>query len=465
MEKDLPKSHCAFSLKRLFEIEPNNSNKKRKTPISLSKSRNHSNSSSQQSQLDIKPEPLPDDPPLNIIKNDDCESKAEQIKTEESIYFKKEKLESKYEQLLCNVKDEPQINEIISLEMNMDTQESITNTHNSSYTEQKLEEYACPICNEDITNVKSSYFRQKHVEDCMLIESKPQEDEELEFDDCVFCGKNLTHFNSKRRQVHINTCLDVVDDLEKQHQESMFAGQHVPFLSTLDICPVCHEFEPFENRTLKQKIVHIKQCAKRNQLAVPQLLKKFQWIGWGHVPIPAVVSTIPENLPYPSPLPSKTSGHQLVAYVHDNDMLDDDFSRKVIIHASRVPETNQRQDDKLDEELQTALAISKSLKQTKRKQRITKLDERDWNAANIWSSEDSRLNAMAKLDELLFPKSELDEYRQAQREKSTGQLRPSCIPSHTQFFWDLTNNSQSNWHEPLIFTSLFIQDLYNHKKA
>lgn len=465
MEKDLPKSHCAFSLKRLFETEPNKFNKKRKTPISLSKSRNHSNSSSQQSQLDIKPEPLLDDSPLNMIENDGCESKKEQVKTEEIIHFKKERLEAKEEQLLCNVKDEPDINE---LEMNMDTQESITNTHNSSYNEQKLEEYACPICNKDITNVKSSYFRQKHVEDCMLIESKPQEDEELEFNDCVFCGKNLIHFSSKRRQVHIDTCLDVADDLEKQHQESMFAGQHVPFLSTLDLCPVCHEFGPFENRTLKQKIVHIKQCAKRNQLSVPQLLKKFQWIGWGHIPMSAVVSTIPEKLPSPSPspsLPPKTSEHQLVAYVHDNDMLDDDFSRKVIIHASRVPETNQRQDDKLDEELQTALAISKSLKHTKRKQRITRSDERDWNAANIWSSEDSRLNAMTKLDEILFPKSELDIYRQAQREKSNGQLGPSCIPSHTQFFWDLTNNSQSNWHEPLIFTSLFIQDLDNHKNA
>ncbi|KAG2211796.1 hypothetical protein INT46_007980 [Mucor plumbeus] len=468
MEKDMPKSHCAFSLKRLLEIEPKISNKKRKTPISLSKSRNQSNSSSQQSQLDIKPEPLFDDSPLNIIKNDDCEPKTEQVKTDESIYFEKEKLEAKNEQLLCNIKDEPEINEIIPLEMNMDAQGSINNPHNSSYNEQKLEEYACPICNEDITNIKSSYFRQKHVEDCILIENKPQEDEELEFDDCVFCGKNLIHFNSKRRQIHINTCLDVADDLKKQHQESMFAGQHVPFLSTLDLCPVCHEFGPFESRALKQKIIHIKQCAKKNQLSVPQLLKKFQWIGWGHVPMPTVVSTIPGNLPSPSPLPSlpqKTLEHQLVAYTHDNDMLDDDFSRKVIIHASRVPETNQRQDDKLDEELQTALAISKSLKQTKRKQHITRLDERDWNAANIWSSEDSKLNAMTKLDEILFPKSELDIYRQAQREKSNGQLRPSCIPSHTHFFWDLTNNSQSNWHEPLIFTALFIQDLYNHKNA
>ncbi|EPB81810.1 hypothetical protein HMPREF1544_11466 [Mucor circinelloides 1006PhL] len=467
MENDPPKSHCSLSLKRLFDSDPNYPSKKRKTAISLSKSRNRSNPSSQQSLLDVKLEPLSQEPPVNITKLEDCEVKDENIKFEEPCCLLEAKLECKSEQLLCDIKSDIIDKEATPPQFDTNPQETAHNQHqscNSASKENSLEEYACPICNEDLTFVKSSYLRQKHVEECISVESAPRIEQELEFDDCVFCGKNLMHFNSTRRQVHINRCLDTADELEKQHQESMFAGQHVPFLSRLELCPVCHEFDPFNHRTLKQKIVHIKQCARRNQLCIPQLLKKFQWIGWGHAPVPVTTETAPtfvENTPTrTSPLPPKIPELQLAAYIHDMHEEDDDFSNQAIIHASRVPEVNQRQQDKLDDELQTALAVSKSLQQSKRKQRITKLNERDWNAANIWSSEDSKLNAMARLDEILFSKSKVDDYRQAQREKSNGQLGPSCfIPIHAPFFWDLTNNNQSNWNDPLVFTSLFIQRL------
>ncbi|KAF1800200.1 hypothetical protein FB192DRAFT_1390531 [Mucor lusitanicus] len=474
MENGPPtQSHCSLSLKRLLDADPNYPSKKRKKPISLSKSRNRSNPSSQQLLLDIKPEPLSQQPPLNAfkpeplsqqppldtIKPEDCTIKDEKIKLEEYDYLEKPKLECKNEPLLCDIIKEE---DIIPPEIDTSTYNSPPQSSSSTSKENNLEEYACPICNESLTSVKSSYLRQQHVERCIYIESIPKLDQELEFNDCVFCGKNLTHFKSNSRQVHINRCLDAADELEKQHQESMFAGQHVPFLSTLELCPVCHEFDPFQNRMLKQKIVHIKQCARRNQLSIPQLLKKLQWIGWGHTPVPTTTTTTPvENTP--PPLPLKIPQHQLAAYIiPDIHEEHDDFSNQVIIHASRVPEGNQRREDKLDDELQTALAISKSLQQSKRKQRITKLDERDWNAANIWSSEDSKTNAMTRLDDIMFSQTPADDYRQAQREASNGQLGPSrIIPTHAPFFWDLTNNRQSNWHDPLIFTSLFIRRLKN----
>ncbi|KAI8643834.1 hypothetical protein BD408DRAFT_341623 [Parasitella parasitica] len=437
MEKVPPKTQRTFSLKRLFDLDPNNTSKRGKTAISLSKSRDQSNSSSQQSQFEIKPEPAYEETaPPTIAKKNECNFKSEIAKLEECKDFKSVKIEPECEQWPCNVK----------LQDSHQTQ-----TQYSPQNHPKLDEYACPICSQDLSHVRSSYVRQKHVEDY------------LEFDDCVFCGKNLTHFNSERRQIHINICLDEADYLEKQNQESMFAGQHVPFLSTLDLCPVCHEFGPFNNRTLKQKIIHIKQCARRNQLSVPQLLKKFQWIGWGHAPVPSVAtsSTIPDKTL--SRLPLKIPEHQLVACIHDSHGEDDnenDFSDKVIVHVTRISETNQRQQDKLDEELQTALAVSKSLQQTKRNQGAIKLNKRDWDAANIWSSEDSKLNSMTKLDEILFPVSELDAYRQAQREKSNGQLGPSrFIPSYPQFYWNLTSTYQSIGDNSAIFTSLFIQNL------
>lgn len=462
MENDPPSQpHCSLSLKRLFDSDPDYPSKKRKKPLSLSKSRNRSNPSSQQLLLDIKPEPLSQEPPVNTIKPEDCIIKDEKVKLEESCCLEKPKFECKSEQLLCDMKEEKKD---IPQELDMSTQNSVPQGSSTPSNEKNLEEYACPICNEDLTCVKSSYLRQKHVEECLSMDSAPKLEQELEFDDCVFCGKNLTHFNSNRRQVHINRCLDTADELEKQHQESMFAGQHIPFLSTLDLCPVCHEFDPFQNRTLKQKIVHIKQCARRNQLSIPQLLKKLQWIGWGHTPVPATTTSPAESAPSSSsPLPPNIPQHQLTAYIHDMHEQDDDFSNQVIIHASRAPKVNQRQEDKLDDELQIALAISKSMQQSKRKQRIARLNERDWNAANIWSWEDSKANAMARLDDILFSQSQVDEYRQAQREASNGQLGPSCLipPAHTPSFWDLTNNRQSNWSDPLVFTSLFIKRLKN----
>ncbi|KAL9544807.1 hypothetical protein MBANPS3_007439 [Mucor bainieri] len=455
MENDPPpQSQCSLSLKRLFDSDPNYPSKKRKTPLSLSRSRNRSNPSSQQPLLDIKPEPLSQEPPVNVIKPEDCTTKDEKFKSEEFGCPEKAKSECKSESLLCNVIKEE---EIIPSELDTSTCNDYPQGSSSTSNENSLEDYACPICNENLTSVKSSYLRQKHVEECIAIESTPKVEQELEFDDCVFCGKNLMHFNSTRRQVHINRCLDTADELEKQHQESMFAGQHVPFLSTLDLCPVCHEFDPFENRTLKQKIVHIKQCARRNQLSIPQLLKKLQWIGWGHTPVPAAIATttLVEKASAPSssssssssssPFPPEIPQHQLAAYIPDLHEENDDFSNQVIIHASRAPEVNQRREDKLDDELQTALAISKSLQQAKRKQRITKLNERDWNAANIWSSEDSKTNAMTRLDDILFSQTQADDYRQAQREASNGQLGPSrIIPTHASFFWDLTSNPRLN---------------------
>ncbi|KAK4521325.1 uncharacterized protein ATC70_011940 [Mucor velutinosus] len=464
MENDPPpQSHCSLSLKRLFASDPNYPSKKRKTPLSLSRSGNRSNPASQQLLLDIKPEPLSQELPVNTIKPEDCIAKDEKVKSEKACCLEKPKLECGNEPLLCDIiKDE----ETIPPELGISTQNGNPQDSSSTSKENSLDDYACPICSENLTSVKSSYLRQQHVEECISIESTPQLEQELEFDDCVFCGKNLTHFNSTRRQVHINRCLDAADELEKQHQKSMFAGQHVPFLSTLELCPVCHEVDPFENRTLKQKIVHVKQCARQNQMSLPQLLKKLQWIGWGHMPVPATTATattpVENASSASSPLPPKIPEHQLTAYIHDMHEEDEDFSNQVIIHASRVPEVNQRREDKLDDELQTALAISKSLQQSKRKLRITKLNERDWNAANIWSSEESRMNAMTRLDDMLFSQTQVDDYRQAQREASSVQLGPSrIIPTHTPFFWDLTSNRQSNWNDALIFTSLFIQRLKN----
>ncbi|KAI7897718.1 uncharacterized protein BX663DRAFT_527313 [Cokeromyces recurvatus] len=434
MSKDSYSSNN-FSLKRLLDEQTNSTNKRKKASISLSKSRPISPSSviTVKQEIKIKTEKVKADTIDDYI-----------IKKEEEI-----KLESKDDLLndikLETVKDETDIFDQIKLEEELDT-----------FIE-KENKYACPICDKDLTLVKSSYFRQQHIDEC--ISNTQNVKEKLEFDICIFCGKDLTHLDSlTRRQVHLNRCLDesMVPEQEQQQQQQqteIFAGQDMPLLVTLEICPIC--YESFMQRGLRQKIVHLKQCAKQNQITVPELLKRIQYPNEGNVS---------KTNEMTAPTPQRTQ-YQLVAtgYDLDDDFDDDndDFSRKVIIHKQSVSPMSQKKQDKEDEAFQTALALSRSLHEERRqKQRLLKrrqkmTDERDWNAANIWSAEESYLKAMDKLDKILFP-SNMDHYKQVQRERSIGLLGPSRINhSNNNFFWHIASNKESNWDDPLVFMSLF----------
>jgi transposase-like protein len=501
--------------------------KKRKTIISLSKSRSNTCSqSSQQSQqsatdletLSIKTKDsvcrIGDNENINIKKDipytsiaekqhaskqqgpqtcvnqqdvnlplvEDELIKEESIKEEIGVFIKKEQMnEELYD--MPTIKDMPMKEEVkneidgILTEEDVSTKEKLKRdiTINNAPTDlhlskdgtslSRLQEYTCPICDQDLTHVKSSYMRQNHVESCILNQPISSEEQELEFDSCVFCGKDLSRFKPNQRQYHLNNCLDDAQQIEEaeaaavaREKEEMFAGQRVPFLSTLDICPVCHEFDPFTGRTLKQKMKHIKQCAKQNRLSLDQLLKKFRWIGWGHVPVAASSS---DPLPNDVPIPVNIPDHQLVAYVqdlYDDEDDDGDFTQNIIIHKKRTVQSTTKE-DKDDEELQTALALSRSVQQcqVKRKQRLRLSDERDWNAANIWCMEESRLKAVTKLDELLFsgqvqPQTQIEE-------TLLGPSRLHIPSANDQFYWNLTSNKDSNWDNPSTFVSLFIYDL------
>ncbi|KAI8048346.1 uncharacterized protein B0P05DRAFT_564559 [Gilbertella persicaria] len=387
-----------FSLKRIFEDEDKPISLSKKRSISLSKTRSHTSS-----PIDIKTD--------QTLQKDVStqETKLECTPTQEI------KLESTDIQLTLEQKEFEQ-------------------------------EYHCPICTHDLTCLKSSYLRQKHIDQCI---SQTETKEHLEFDDCAFCGKNLRHFTLARRELHINHCLDKA---MPQTKDGTFAGQPVPFLSTLEICPVCHDTMPFKDHTLKQKLRHTKQCVKHHQLSLHDLLQKLKWIGWGHIPIKNHTSSAHQP-PSPPSIPTLPQ-HQTVAYIHDNT--EDDFSQQVIISKTNLAFKNTKQEDKHDEELQTALAISRSLKQQKRFRVVDK------NAANIWSMEESRSNAIQKLQALLFPSEQetLLHYIQAQREQSIEKLAPTRLGCcQDRFYWHLASLSTAQTRS----FALFMQHLDNKK--
>jgi hypothetical protein len=331
---------------------------------------------------------------------------------------------------------------------------------------QGLGEYSCPMCDLNLTGVKSSYLRQQHVEKCMLsmTETTKVNEEKIEFSECVFCGKNLSHFKYSQKQVHLNSCLDN----EKELEVTEFAGQPISFLSTLDICPVCHEVSPFIDKNLNQKLKHTKKCAKNHRLTLSQLLQKFQWIGWGHLPVPSTSMDASVTMETNIPLPQQLKSTHIYNDILDEN--DDDFSTNVVIHKqSRIPnEKRSREEDKNDQELQFALSLSKSMcpsnnvKKKKLSNGITPLNEREWNSANIWSIEESRKQVFSDLDEMLFPtNNEIEIYKQNEREKSIGYLNSSKLSkdNSNDFYWNLTSNKDNNWNKPFIFQASFIRQL------
>lgn len=350
----------------------------------------------------------------------------------------------------------------------------------------QLGEYNCPICELDLAQVKSSYLRQQHVEKCLTTAASTNtaqtSSEQVEFEECVFCGKNLSRFKFDQKQVHLNNCLDEVK--EEPIEDDVFAGQPVSFLSTLEICPVCHEVSPFVNKCLNQKLKHTKKCAKEHRLSLAQLLQKFQWIGWGHLPLESNSITKIDNdilssaSKHTKQTITPTPTHKLKVTLFQDEFeeeLDDDFSNNVIIHkkSSLMQDVKRKRDeDKVDEQLQLALGLSKSMSTKeapvkKKRLGVNPSNERDWNAANIWSAEESRKQVICKLDELLFPDNvELETFKQNEREKSIGYLSPSRITTKsrndklnytTLFFWNLASNADHNWESPSVFRSVFLK--------
>lgn len=501
MECDQNKSDStSFSpLKRyLSSQDPLKPNKKNRISLSLSKSRKNKDLESITNTLNSLTTAFPNSSQQHSqeIKNERKESvcvkqqtqsikeeekllslppltQLPQLKIEDSKGIKK--VEEKYAcSVIKNIEEgyviKKEGEELASLSLPLSIPSSSASISKVEEEEKKLEEYACPICNKDLTLTKSSYLRQNHVEACISSSASTAKEETLEFDDCIFCAKSLSRFNQKQRQVHLNNCLDQVQSAEKEKEASSFAGQHVPFLQTLEICPVCHEVTPFLNKTIKQKIQHAKQCAKQNKLSLVDLLKKFQWIGWGHLPVAVPNDTPSSSAAYipPAPTPIQISHKYVVTNLQDDDMeeKDNDFDEKVIIHKTNqklIPKPTRKEDND-DEELQTVLALSRSMVKTKEKKRqgIKRTDERDWNAANIWSMEESRKEANIKLDELLFSEEGVNElYKQSERERSIGYLKESrlfsCIIPKRISYWNLASNLDSNWDDPFIFVSLFLR--------
>ncbi|KAI8982612.1 hypothetical protein BDB01DRAFT_723797 [Pilobolus umbonatus] len=309
-------------------------------------------------------------------------------------------------------------------------------------------EYACPICSKDLTSMTSSYLRQRHIDKCL---SEPPKDEQNL--SCFFCNKNLSHFTQTQTEQHINRCLDTEESNKQKLDDSLFAGQSVPFLDTLEICPCCHEFTPFLNKSLKVKVKHIKQCAKHNKISIPQLLQKFKWIGWGHTPIPHPKKQVVEDTP-------------LIPMTYDYEVTepttDDDFQNEAVVHKIRREiKKPSRKEDAADEQLQTVLALSRSLLPSDHQNKSNRLkpsNHRDWNAANIISIEESKQMALNALPSILL--SDKKECTSCNHILGPSELSVFIPHAKHESLWELASCNSTT---TTPFLSRFIRELLEKK--
>ncbi|KAG0249887.1 Membrane-bound transcription factor site-2 protease [Mortierella polycephala] len=117
--------------------------------------------------------------------------------------------------------------------------------------------------------------------------------------ECVICGKSLAHLDQARIEYHINNCMDEQQeeqqtigslDLEStvppvSSSQGQFAGAQVDYLTRVMRCPICKLDWPLKSkskagttatttqpRKAKQKVEHMKRCAKVHKRTVQSVL-------------------------------------------------------------------------------------------------------------------------------------------------------------------------------------------------
>ncbi|KAI8334807.1 hypothetical protein BC941DRAFT_432206, partial [Chlamydoabsidia padenii] len=248
---------------------------------------------------------------------------------------------------------------------------------------------------------------------------------------CSFCGKSIGHLVGIYKERHFDQCLTQLETEQYQAEErerlTTFAGHSIPFLQDLDLCPCCHEL--FPSGGLRGKVGHIKRCAKQRSLSMDQLLRKFQWMQWGHLPLPnppqVITSPAPATVQYSvratdtrsDSISSTSTSKQLdpitttTPMLSDNNNLDgddeeDDFNNKVVVYKMASWRQTRIKAPKPTEDETIAMALSLSLhedsssgdpsnKSRRRKRKV------DWNVSNIISIEESKASARLALKRML----------------------------------------------------------------
>ncbi|KAG0099950.1 hypothetical protein BGZ93_005035 [Podila epicladia] len=235
---------------------------------------------------------------------------------------------------------------------------------------------------------------------------------EAETTECVVCGKDLSHLDSGRIAFHINNCIDEQQEeltaiqsldfdssVQPSASQGEFAGARIDYLARVKKCPICKQDWPLkvQSRKARQKVEHLKRCAKVHKKSVQSLLYQMRLLKEKYEQSLALGVSMESDLVEASqeaaqpadqdeeavqesthnqasrisaPLKSKpkptTVPKQVVSLT---DTADADFASDAIITTVHVPVSTRSKQSKLtrlledqnDDSLQLALAISMSM--------------------------------------------------------------------------------------------------------
>ncbi|XP_053399092.1 structure-specific endonuclease subunit SLX4-like [Mercenaria mercenaria] len=84
---------------------------------------------------------------------------------------------------------------------------------------------------------------------------------------CQVCNKNLSHMNVRRREQHVNKCIDKVEVVEKQQKEEQVLLEAAR-TAVLD-CPMCGQHFKAENA----RLVHLKKCSQNVGVSTEKMIQ------------------------------------------------------------------------------------------------------------------------------------------------------------------------------------------------
>lgn len=307
---------------------------------------------------------------------------------------------------------------------------SLTNSQQESSS--IIEEFKCPICDKSLAGT-TRLQKLDHANKCLDAEASHISDvgslhvrtndiaDNSDFQACVFCGKDMLSYNFQRREQHANRCLDeivteqTVIELSKKTAErynidNSYGNAAIPMKYNVDICPCCREDWTQRTLSLRSKMLHMKSCAKRKGVSIQELGRRLQWTNWGlcaqrNRAISAVKDKTPEPQPHSIKDADQKKEDPFVLCTSD----DEEFQSLSVVPTKPTntkPQKNHKnkQKESIDEDLQLAIALSKSLMKAEKKTKSKKgrkITEQDRNSSSVLSIEESRSLVMKNLEILL----------------------------------------------------------------
>jgi hypothetical protein len=245
---------------------------------------------------------------------------------------------------------------------------------------------SCPICGykEPDNNSLSKDF-ELHVNQC--IQRMAEELSTAPKRECPVCGTKFHFDNDEGFQNHVNMCLDktlaepspqnTVPNVQAPPASNDFEATSSKTLSDsllqkCTYCPICKE--SWASKNIKYRMTHAKACSNSFALSTSALLTLLRRVSEDTTADPSPTTPTASNhddLTHLASIPSRANDNErkrkapetyrtVVSAVFLDE--DQDFKAKdVEVVTARVKTTSDKKSDKLDDDLQFALALSASL--------------------------------------------------------------------------------------------------------